>query len=57
MWKVRETPRIGVKTLYEVYRIDSKGETVVRGRWTYRTEAEALAYKLNKEDGYYERIQ
>ena len=57
MWKVRETPRIGVKTLYEVYRTDSKGETVVRGRWTYRAEAETLADKLNREEGYYERIQ
>ena len=56
MWKVRETPRIGVKTMYEVYRINSKGETVIRGRWIYKSEAEALADKLNKEDGYYERI-
>jgi hypothetical protein len=50
MWKVRETPRIGVKTLWEVYRIDSKGETIVRGRWAYRKEAVELADKLNKEE-------
>lgn len=50
LWKVRETPRIGVRTLFEVYRTDSKGETVVRGRWTYRKEAEALADKLNREE-------
>lgn len=49
-WKVRETPRIGVRTLFEVYKTDSNGETVVRGRWTYRKEAEALAEKLNREE-------
>ena len=37
--------------MYEVYRIDSNGETVVRGRWTYRKEAEELADKLNREEG------
>lgn len=50
MWKVRETRRIGVKVLYEVYKTDPNGETVVRGRWTYRKEAEELADKLNKEE-------
>ena len=57
MWKVRETPRIGVKTLYEVYKTDPNGETMIRGRWMYRKEAEQLADKLNREEGYYERIQ
>lgn len=41
MWKVREPERIGVRTLWEVYRTDSNGETVVRGRWTYKTERRA----------------
>lgn len=50
MWKVRETPRIGVKTMWEVYKVDENGETVVRGRWMYRKEAEALAKKLNREE-------
>lgn len=54
MWKVRETRRIGVKTLYEVYKTDPNGETIVRGRWMYRKEAEALAKKLNEEEGHHE---
>ncbi len=54
MWKVRKTPRIGVKTMYEVYKSTSKGETVVRGRWMYQKEAEQLAEKLNREEGYNE---
>ena len=56
MWKVRETKRIGVKVFYEVYKKTSNSETVVRGRWDYKDEAQALADKLNKEEGYDERI-
>ena len=50
MWKVRETKRIGVKVFYEVYKKISNSETVVRGRWEYQDEAQALADKLNKEE-------
>ncbi len=50
LWKVRETRRIGVKVLYEVYKTDPNGETMIRGRWMYRKEAEALAEKLNREE-------
>ena len=57
MWKVRETERIGVRTKWEVYRLKANGEKVTRGRWSYRSEAEHLADKLNKEDGYYECIR
>jgi hypothetical protein len=53
-WKVRETRRIGVKTLFEVYKTTPNGETIVRGRWMYRKEAEQLADKLNEEEGYHE---
>jgi len=56
MWKVRETKQIGVKVFYEVYKKTSKTETIVRGRWEYKDEAQALADKLNKEEGYDERI-
>lgn len=56
MWKVRETKRIGVKVFYEVYKKTSNSETTVRGRWEYQDEAQALADKLNKEEGYDERI-
>ena len=56
MWKVRETKRIGVKVFYEVYKKTSKTETIYRGRWEYKDEAQALADKLNKEEGYDERI-
>lgn len=56
MWKVRETKKIGVKVFYEVYKKTSKTETIVRGRWDYKDEAQALADKLNKEEGYDERI-
>lgn len=56
MWKVRETKRIGVKVFYEVYKTTPNTETIVRGRWEYKDEAQALADKLNKEEGYDERI-
>lgn len=56
MWKIRETKRVGVKTFWEVYKTDTNGETTVRGRWKYQLEAQALADKLNKEEGYDERI-
>ena len=56
MWKVRETKPIGVKVLYEVYKDHPNGTTESRGRWDYRDEAQALADKLNKEEGYDERI-
>ena len=56
MWKVRETKKIGVKVFYEVYKKTSKTETIVRGRWEYKDEAQTLADKLNKEEGYDERI-
>ena len=56
MWKVRETEQIGTKTFWQVYKPGSeKAEN--RGRYEYREEAEKLADKLNKEDGYYERIR
>ena len=57
MWKVRETKRIGVKVFYEVYKKTSKTETIVRGRWDYKDEAQALADKLNREEAERERIQ
>ena len=56
MWKVRESKRIGVRTFWEVYKELPTGETIFRGKWKYRKEAEALADKLNKEQGYYECI-
>ena len=56
MWTVRETKRVGVKTFWEVYKTDTNGETIVRGRWKYQLEAQALADKLNKEEGYDERL-
>lgn len=55
MWKVRETDRIGVKVFYEVYKELPAG-TVFKGRYTYEKEAQALADKLNREEGYYERV-
>ena len=56
MWKVRESKQIGVKTFWEVYKTLQGGETIFRGKWKYETEAQALADKLNKEEGYDERI-
>ena len=57
MWKVRKTKPIGVKVFYEIYKkTSSNSETIVRGRWDYKDEAQALADKLNKEEGYDERI-
>ena len=56
MWKVRESERIGVKTFWEVYKVFPDNTTVFRGKWKYEAEAQALADKLNKEEGYDERI-
>lgn len=49
MWKVRETEKIGVKTFWQVYKLMPTGDTVFRGRYEYKEEAQALADKLNKE--------
>lgn len=49
MWKVRESKKIGVMTFWEVYKVMPGGETIFRGRWKYKAEAQALADKLNKE--------
>lgn len=57
MWKVRETEQIGTKTFWQVYRPRQDKDTEIRGRYAYKEEAEKLADKLNKEDGYYERIR
>ena len=56
MWKIRKTKPIGVKSLYEVYNNHESGKVEIRGRWEYPHEAQALAAKLNKEEGYDERI-
>ena len=57
MWMVRKSKRIGVVTFWEVYKELPTGETIFRGRWTHRAEAEALANRLNKEEAENERIQ
>lgn len=57
MWKVKETEQIGTKTFWQVYRPRQEQDAEVRGRYEYREEAEKLADKLNKEDGYYECLQ
>ncbi len=57
MWKVRETKPIGVKTFWELYKVLPTGDTILKGKWTYEAEAQALADKLNREEGYHERIQ
>lgn len=49
MWKVRETKRIGVKTFWELYEIQPGGETIIKGKWKYKEEAQKIADKLNKE--------
>ena len=56
MWKIRKTKPIGVKALYELYNVHESGKVEIRGRWEYPHEAQALADKLNKEEGYDERI-
>ena len=56
MWKVRETKKVGVKAFYEVYKTTTTGKTETRGQWDYHKEAQALADKLNEEEGYDERI-
>lgn len=57
MWKVRESKRIGVITYWEVYKVMPGGETIFRGKWKHRKEAQDLADRLNKEDAERERIQ
>ena len=57
MWKVRETEQIGTKTFWQVYRPRQDEDAEIRGRYEYKEEAEKLADKLNKEDGYYECLQ
>lgn len=57
MWKVRETKKIGVVVLWEVYKTLPGGETIFRGRWTHRKEAQDLADRLNREEAERERIQ
>lgn len=57
MWKVRESKKIGVITYWEVYKVMPGGETIFRGKWKYRKEAQDLADRLNKEDAERERIQ
>lgn len=50
MWKVRESKRIGMVTLWEVYKVFPDNTTVFRGKWKYREEAQKLADKLNREE-------
>lgn len=57
MWKVRKTEQIGTKTFWQVYKPRQEQDAEIRGRYVYKEEAEKLADKLNKEDGYYERIR
>ena len=57
MWKVRETGQIGTKTFWQVYKPRQNKDAETRGHYEYNEEAEKLADKLNKEDGYYERIR
>ena len=56
MWKVRESKKIGVVTFWEVYKVMPGGETIFRGKWKYRKEAQDLADRLNKEDAEHERV-
>ena len=57
MWKVREAKQIGVITFWEVYKAMPGGETIFRGKWKYKAEAQALAVRLNREEAERERIQ
>lgn len=57
MWKVRKSKQIGVVTFWEVYKEMPTGETIFRGKWRYKEEAQDLADKLNKEEAERERIQ
>ena len=50
MWKVRESKRIGMVTFWETYKVLPTGETIFRGKWKYREEAQKLADKLNREE-------
>ena len=50
MWMVRKSKQIGVVTFWEVYKLMPTGDTVFRGKWTHRAEAEAVASRLNKEE-------
>ena len=44
-------------TFWEVYKIMPGGETIFRGKWKYKAEAQALADRLNREEAERERIQ
>ena len=46
-WNVRKTKPIGVRTFWEVYRVEPSGETIFRGRWTTEAEAQKVAENLN----------
>ena len=48
MWKVREVEPIGVKVFYEVFRVMPSGDTIFRGRYERKADAQALADKLNE---------
>lgn len=50
MWKVRESKKVGVRTFWEVFKELPTGETIIRGWWKYKSEAVALADRLNKEE-------
>lgn len=54
MWRVRESRRIGVRVFYEVYKEMPNGETVMRGKWTHKAEAQNVADKLNEEEVFIE---
>lgn len=57
-WSVRKTKRIGIRTFWEVYKVDDRGETVLRGWWPSEKEARDLAERLNncaeRTGGWYE---
>ena len=57
MWKVREAKKIGMIPFWEVYQTMPTGETIFRGKWKYRNEAQALADKLNKEGKYADAVR
>lgn len=57
MWTVK-CKRIGERDFFEVRNETASGDSTPRGGiWETEAEAQRLADNLNKEDGYYERIQ
>ncbi len=48
MWKVRELTPIGVKVFYEVYKVLPSADTIFRGRYERKADAQELADKLNE---------